>query len=867
MLDFLLGASLVFLFIQKQACQANDQMHGPQHVLVNFNCSEQRICVTWEDHPSDLKGSDQLIYDLEVLLTDSMKELHHEAVHVTSDPISSKHHWSWTPVLPLQCASQSVRLRSRYQNYISQWSPLQTNNGINSSHPVVYPRDRVVQVDSNVTFCCILGPGQSVKVMDYNNISINATKIGPLVYEIRVRVLTHSPWNGFNVQCFSTLYGTCVYVGYPPGDRNLTCETRDLVSVECDWDIGRDTRLTKKRKTVYRLNDRACHDETKFKCKQTTDVEQGERNWTLTARNPLGTLELVDRADLKKRVHLFAPVGLEVLEVNARSASVQWRWDQEQYKLLSMVCQVQLEYSGRIEKKEYPGSVVVPLVLTDLAPAQSYTVKVRCGLAQHFWKWGDWSSGRTFQTKEDIPEMLDVWMQIEGNQTLILWKSLTANQSHGGILDYEVTWGNQNTTVLPTQHCFPVIDQFTSEGQRVTVTARNSVGRSPPSAITIPRRPQRMRSGGNVIGGNGMFDLVWSASPNASCGYVVDWCPTYRQCRPEWLKVPTGTTRARVQLVRFEECVRYTFSIYAGTSGAPELLESREGYVKECLPEVRITGLETKQYGSDTVQISWTGVPPENQTSFLLRYVIYYYDNSNSEMKTVYVPADEPEAKNLTGLTMGVYTFTVKAVTSLGEYGAATKHLKMTDPVDQLITVMFICLGSIAILLTLVTVLCYKKRNCIKNSLYPKIPKPAWNDKWLTKQDNYGCQILHVDRCPPSMLDQMCERELSGEAEAENDAGSTDIILPSTDSYLPAPHVNNVQAPLEHTISTPHAMPFQCPGIELRNHSYNLVPQAALDMEPCSMDYLSVLDLNTIPMSKLPHGCDLDSRRNNPNAT
>ncbi|XP_041753764.1 leukemia inhibitory factor receptor isoform X2 [Coregonus clupeaformis] len=843
MLVFLLWASLYLSSLQEQNGQdaPGDLLSGPQNVSVDYDLKDQRISVTWEDDPSSSRVPDKLIYDVEVLLADNMTEVHSEAVDVRPDQVGRKYHWSWTSALSLECTSHSVRLRSRYQNYTSQWSPLQTITGMaSSSHPQVFPRSRVVQVDSNFTFCCILGPGQTLKYMKYNNILMNTTHIIDQSYALVVHMQSPSPPNCINVYCNSPLYGTCVYVGYPPGDRNLVCETRDLESVECHWDTGRATNLTKQRKTLYHLNGRACPNGTVSNCYQTVRVDQGERNWTLTARNPLGTLELRDTADLKKRVRLLAPMEVVASDVNARNASVQWQWERQQYNVLLMVCQVQLNHSGHIDMRKYSGIGLRSVVLHGLAPAQTYTVQVHCGLKQHFWKWGDWSRASTFKTKEDTPEALDVWMQIEGNQTIILWKPLTVNQSHGQIKDSEVTWGRQKTIVHPPQNYFLLSDRSTNEGHRVTVTARNSAGSSPPSIIIIPRLPHRIKSSMKIVGSDGGFDLSWSASPNASCGYVVDWCPTHSKCRVGWVKVPTGITKARIQSASFEEGVRYTLSIYACTPGAPELRERREGYVKECLPKGPIQRLAVEQYGSDTVLISWTGIPPENQTAFIHGYIIYYFDTSHpSSMKAFNVTTDEPEAKNLTGLPISTYRFTVKALTSVGEGGESSPvFLQMTLQTDQLITVIIISLGSAACLLTLVTILCYRNWKCVKENLYPKIPKPVWKEEWLTPLD-HGRQILYVDPCQPSEIDIVGNREQSGEAVPDNNAGNQEKgALTNSNSDVPALHgycnqLLSKTTPGYSTLSSPHSMgspSSQLSGTAIQNLSYNLEVQAGLDM-------------------------------------
>lgn len=116
-----------------------------------------------------------------------------------------------------------------------------------------------------------------------------------------------------------------------------------------------------------------------------------------------------------------------------------------------------------------------------------------------------------------------------------------------------------------------------------------------------------------ILGSNGGFNLSWSASPIASCGYIVDWCPALGESRVEWVKVPPSETNASIfsgksyslpsKLLHlcnktfscltihlfcyirtpenFKDGLRYLLSIYACTQGAPVLLERREGYVRE----------------------------------------------------------------------------------------------------------------------------------------------------------------------------------------------------------------------------------------------------------------------------------------------
>lgn len=74
-----------------------------------------------------------------------------------------------------------------------------------------------------------------------------------------------------------------------------------------------------------------------------------------------------------------------------------------------------------------------------------------------------------------------------------------ANQSHGNITDYEVTWtkttetNQENRCTVPNTKHECEISLNTTEEHLVTVTARNNNGSSPPSNITVPRYDPGMK--------------------------------------------------------------------------------------------------------------------------------------------------------------------------------------------------------------------------------------------------------------------------------------------------------------------------------------------------------------------------------------
>ncbi|KAM4635149.1 leukemia inhibitory factor receptor-like [Polymixia lowei] len=827
----------------------------PQNVAVNYTVPNRMLLLTWENDPFCSRIQEALTYEVEVLLTDSMKQVHHDDVIVRPDQARSTHSWNWTSPVALECDSYSVKLSSRYKNITSQWN--QTIPGIPpSNEPQVFPKDQVVEVGSNITFCCILGSGgwfDQMMLQGYNKNEMITTKISNEIYAVTVHLHSPSPFSGTDVTCNTNDYGTCVYVGYPPADKDLVCETRDLESVECHWRVGRDTHLTAKRKTDYLLlgrpclNDSVCNRKTKeCRCHQRVQVNSGERNWILKAQNQLGMLELTDKADLTKRVHMYAPEKLTVSSVNARNASLEWEWTTQPYIKLPIVCQIELSHGGQTDIRNDSGVGLHSMVLRDLTPHQTYKVQVQCGTKQHFWKWSNWSRS-TFQTKGDVPDALDIWMLMENNQTVIIWKTPLANQSHGQIIHYEVSWGKttetgrQQTIIFPPNNSV-ALSLDTSEEHNVTVDARNLNGSSSPSAITVPRLyPERVMNPSKIIGSNGGFNLSWSDKSSASCGYVVDWCATVGKCVIEWLKVPPGVTNATIVSENIRDGVRYLLSVYACTQGTPVLLDRREGYVREKkLPDNLIQGLTWEQLGLD-VQVSWTAIAPRDQSAFIRGYIMYYtVSDTNSSISNV--STDNPEANSLTArnLESSSYIFTVKALTSVGEGGDNSFSLTMNSLSDKMIMAVTISLVHVLILLSLVTVLCYKNWTCIKQKVYPPIPKPVLTDDWLTLLGNRGHQILHVDPCHHNGIDSVDVPELYCElAPVNGDIKQEEGPFVSKQSHSPQgycilPRGQCIPAPFTSTtktVSSPSGLPSLTFINTFDNPLYNIAMQTEMSGE------------------------------------
>ncbi|XP_047426664.1 leukemia inhibitory factor receptor-like isoform X2 [Mugil cephalus] len=770
---------LVSLF-SKSTQSGNGQQAGlwqcePQNLVLDRN--DEMLILNWEDDPSCSALHDVPIYEIVVLRED--KQVHHE-VPMNHNQSGSSHSWKWKSSLPLECASHSVRLRFRYNNYTSPWTQEQTLPG--STRYRVYPRDRVFEAGSTATFCCIVPAGETFSRMNYNHTEMSTVKISNQTYALTL-TLDRASDSCIDVHCITnqTSKGACVYVSYLPDDTDLQCETRDFKSVECFWKVGR-SHLPHRYQTVYQLLGRyniiilgtttglrvgtkgseapvcLCEDGLNGKCSKKIRVDPGERNWTLSVQNKLGKLELHYTADLTERVHMLPPY-VNVSSVNARNISLEWMWNVLQYNNINITCQVNISDGETSTIKDNYGTGLNFIVITDLTPHWTYNVRVRCRTSQNFSEWSEWSHEVTNNT--NVPDAPDVWMQMRENRTVILWKPLLDKQSHGNIIDYQVAWAKtseqhqQNQTVPHSQHSL-ALNLDTQKEHIVTVTARNIYGRSPTSVVNIPSLgPDRTRvNTSGITGSNSSFSLSWSASMKATCGYVVDWCP-FGHGTVEWLKVPPNKTNARISSENFKDGIRYLLSIYACTERAPVLLERFEGYVKEKrIKDELFKSLKFKQQDSN-VEVNWDPIPLKEQTAFIRGYTLYALDKNSPVFS---VSTDNPEATSLTATNLKItsYTFTVTAQTTFGKSGNTSIIVTLNSQTDNLIKSVFISLGAVFGLLSLITILCYRHWACITQKIYPPIPTPVLKDKWLTSS---GGQLL-MDQSFHSEADVMDVPEL-----------------------------------------------------------------------------------------------------------
>ncbi|KAI5625115.1 leukemia inhibitory factor receptor alpha b isoform X1 [Silurus asotus] len=714
----------------------------------------------------------------------------------------------------------------------------------------LYPQNYIAMVNESIRFCCILKPDHNYQ----SGISVFTIKISSRSYATEpIRHPYPSPEHGFDIKCGDE--GSVYYIGYAPDDHSLTCETRDLSSVECHWKQGKTKNLSKIFEQINYINGRTCNI-PEF-CVVDNTIDTGLVNWTLTAKNKLGTKIIFDTADPKHRVHLKAPTLKPVTVLNARNTTLEWIWNGLNLSSFSMVCQV--EVNERIINESFEGTGLISVILEELQPFTQYKARVRCGSREHFYKWGDWSNLITFDTKEDIPAAVDVWMQVFNEQTYIVWKKLSAAQSHGTITAYKLVMESstngktEHVTKSPIELCHKVPAGSSKTPHVYSVSAENSAGVSHPSNITIPNlSPVAGVFTRNITGNNGAFELMWELSPKSRCGYVLDWYPTYNAqlCSVQWMKIPSSVLSAKISS-DFKEGVKYTLSVYACTSGAPYLLQRTEGYMVELLqksvtslpvsnrisgedvasvsmricdeaPSGKVQNLTATQEGLN-IYLSWGNVQEHEQRGFIKGYNVSY---SHAGGDQVYVVIPDPGIQKYKfSLPVETYIFTVKAFTSAGEGPRSETTVSMDPQVDLVIIKVAFFLAVMLVLLCIISLLFYRNRKWVKSVLWPEVPKPTVSDDFLKKNIYQGQVIDHLlheesevlkvkspEICPAIIvLDQQKEHH-----EAQNLYSTQSKDSLSTDMYQ-TPNSNPQTLPLIIDFSYKE---IPCPGIP--NPTYNL---------------------------------------------
>ncbi|XP_062905673.1 LIF receptor subunit alpha a isoform X1 [Mobula hypostoma] len=708
---------------------------------------------------------------------------------------------TWTSDTPVQCTSYLVRIRSigddnKYQfagkSAWSEWSPPLKLDGRDVTYQTgfeFYPPDStVLEAGSSPVFCCVVGKGNRILNLTFDNYRSTVIKLSDRSMAVSAQNITSSRESGANVLCTTisgSLSGATVFIGYPPDTpKNVSCETRDLQTMNCTWEPGRPTELVAERGTIYSLNigssqnSLPCVDASKlcpeYWCSFPISNRSAKTNVSIHAKNPLGKALTSLIVDVTRVVHPFAPHQLK--EENTTSDSITLTWmDQIHYTGIDLLCEVVIQdESGQTMSLNCsvhgkPTNAQQMITLNNLQPNTEYSIRARYSSVQ-FWKWSEWSNVAVVRTKVAAPSVsLDVWRTVLPNRTVIIyWKPLSAKDANGPILFHNVTWSKMESALIDSTrvHGTDVRVHLDQAGYIITVVAQNKAGTSLPSVIKIPPEQDVENVAlGRIAGFGDGFSVTWPKHQTESCGYTVQWCESLSLpvCKVNWRKFPSNTTGATIKSEAFQSGVQYSLEVYECREDGDHILKKLLGYTRELAPAVAPKVMINKTTG-DSVQIKWKSIPLEKQRGFIEGFKIYYSKFRNSS--TANKPANlgnesanvvlhpDKRAFKILGLEPGTtYKIGVRAFTKGGD--SPSDAVTVTTPNSPIALILGIILPLIGfiVLAVVLSIFFYQKQEWIKDTFYPDIPDPM-NSKVIRNgsflQGVNLCKTLEPKDCTPN---------------------------------------------------------------------------------------------------------------------
>nr|XP_021152126.1 interleukin-12 receptor subunit beta-2 [Columba livia] len=291
--------------------------------------------------------------------------------------------------------------------------------------------------------------------------------------------------------------------------------------------------------------------------------------------------------------------------------------------------------------------------LGGLEPHTTYEFQVSCKIHPERGLWSSWRGYQT-QTPEAAPTgILDVWyrqqdLDSQRQNISLFWKALSTSEARGRILGYTVTfealgqWSHPaGEAHLTAQTSYTRVTP--REGYKVTVTAENSRGKSPPaSIITNPGTqdlppPQQVSA---VAVGNSSILVSWKAPASPSVpvgGYVVEWAEMQRDPRPAWVRLPASNL-STVITEHIKDNVCYQISVFALYRDRAGRAASVWGYSRAEAPSAGPQMHMTPR--ANGIFVSWEAIAAQQQAGCTPGYHMYLQKGDGQGPPDIYGDGD-----------------------------------------------------------------------------------------------------------------------------------------------------------------------------------------------------------------------------------
>ncbi|KAM5264828.1 interleukin-6 receptor subunit beta isoform 2-T2 [Ctenodactylus gundi] len=594
---------------------------------------------------------------------------------------------------------------------------------------VIHPESPLIESGSNFTALCVLKekcidyfnanasyiiwktnhlpvPKEQYTIINRTTSSVTFTNVGLLNVLLTCNILTFG-------QIEQNVYGVLVRSGLPPEKpKNLDCMVKEGMNMMCHWDPGRETYL----ETNFTVKSEWATEEF-ADCRAKPDTNSCTVDYYpvyfvnieiwVEALNALGKVASDHiNFDPIDKVKPNPPSNLSVINSEELSSILKLTWINPNIKSV-----MELKYDIRYRTKDASTWSQIPpedttstrssFTVQDLNPFTEYVFKIRCMKDDGKGFWSEWSedaSGITYEAKPS--KAPSFWYKISPSHThgyrsvQLIWKTLPPFEANGKILDYEVTlrWKShlRNYTVNDTK----LTVNLTNDPYIATLTARNRVGKSDASVLTIPTydfKATHPVTDLKAYPKDNFLWVEWTPPHKAIRKYIVEWCVLSDKlpCTLDWQQEDDTVCRTYLR---------------APSKG----------------PTVR-----TKKVGKNEAVLEWDQLPVDVQNGFIRNYTIFYRTIIGNET-AVNVDSSHTEY-TLSSLTSDTL-YMVRMTAYTDEGGKDGPEFTFTTPkfaqgeIEAI--VVPVCLAFL--LTTLLGVLfCFNKRDLIKKHIWPNVPDPS----------------------------------------------------------------------------------------------------------------------------------------------
>ncbi|XP_051972953.1 interleukin-6 receptor subunit beta-like [Xyrauchen texanus] len=607
----------------------------------------------------------------------------------------------------------------------------------------------------------------------------------------------------------SCLYGISLIAGYPPlVPKNLTCiavQEGKAISpkLNCSWDPGTRDPLLDTTYTLYAhispseqtvLESFNTSSTGRLVSSCTVNLQTYPHHMYLTVwvevNNTLGSVHS-DKLlrDSSYFVKPSPPFHVRVLSEINFSTSLMVTWEPPLHPdVMELSCIIRYCQAGFPVWTEVPENLKLSHTksfrLQPLHPYTEYVVQMKCikKLLESYWS--DWSANATERTTEAKPASSpDLWRLIQltthNRNVTLIWTAPV--QANGKILRYDLEISQDREMFERRVVRLNELENFRSHhtysmdlqpGKMATIeiTATNSAGVSPKATLLIPRTDKELP---------GVHDVSWSVNDGQ---LQVKWLPPPLSSLPvseyllEWVKIPlrefqsdTHWQRVPPQVNRttltgdFKPFKRYNISVYPiytdhfrysnkthrySQAGRPV---TTAAYIKQGSPLEGPTAKVTKSKKT-SAELTWEEIPLDSQRGFITGYTIFYKTGNIEKFLPVKAHLCSSVLTDLT--SESEYVVHIMVSTVAGSKNGSDFNFKTAKYGDGEVEMVVVGVCFSFLFFTVFTIMfCLRKREVIKELLWPHVPDPNdssiahWSPDFSVKTDlpKEDVSVVEVD--------------------------------------------------------------------------------------------------------------------------